>query len=530
MKNDQTGTGARRPRNMGRAVSHGLGLSAFVGAFLFTAQAVAAPGDTANGERVYAQRCVVCHGEEGDGLTPAAERFNPPPRDFTLGQYKIKTTYFDDMVSNDDDVFRMIADGMPGTVMPGWRDVLSEQEIRDLIAHLKTFSGMEDEEPTQQVDYGDEIPISAESIAAGKQLFHDDDRCSECHGRDGKGDASKKLKDDNGERTWPRNLTKPWTFRASNEPRDIVSRVSVGIPGTQMPSFADPNNKKRLTPEERWHVANYVNSLAKTEEVVRPENTVVIAARIEEPVPTSADDPRWADIAPSTFFLLPQLIAKERFFTPSNDTITARAIYNDQRIALLLSWDDRTRSIPGDAEAEKIADSGLASDAVAIQFPVEIPEGSEKPYFLSGDSTHPVSLYLWNSGTVDTSQGISAMTGRGLDDIEQNDAVEAGVEAVGTYSNGTWRVLFTRPLSTSGPGGDIQFEEGKFIPIAFAAWDGSNSEKGSRHTMTTWYWLLLKPETGFRPFIVAILVFGLVVGIELRWSRSAAAGKKGDKA
>ena len=68
---------------------------------------------------------------------------------------------------------------------------------------------------------------------------------------------------------------------------------------------------------------------------------------------------------------------------------------------------------------------------------------------------------------------------------------------------------------------DIQFQEGAFIPIAFAAWDGSNSEAGSKHTMTTWYWLLLTPPTGMRPYIGALVVIGLIAGAELFWVRSA---------
>lgn len=55
----------------------------------------------------------------------------------------------------------------------------------------------------------------------------------------------------------------------------------------------------------------------------------------------------------------------------------------------------------------------------------------------------------------------------------------------------TWRVVIKRALSTADPEQDIQFVEGAFIPVAFAAWDGSNSECGSRHTLTTWYWVLL---------------------------------------
>lgn len=494
---------------------------------LIGAPAAGEPGDAANGERIYADKCVWCHGAEGDGLGPAAERFNPPPRDFTLGQYKIKTTYFDDMISNDEDLFRAIAEGMPGTVMPGWRDVLSGQEIRDLIAHLKTFAGLEEEEPGQQVDYGERIPISAESIAEGRRLFLDDDRCSECHGQLAKGDASKRLKDDNGERTWPRNLTKPWTFRASNDPKDIFSRISVGIPNTQMPSFADPENKKRLSIEERWHIANYVNSLAETAEVVRPENTVVIAGRLEGPLPASPGDAAWAQAAPSTFYLAPQLIAKERLFTPSNDTITVRALYNDRNIAFLLRWDDRTESIPGQPKAEKISDPGLSRDAVAIQFPVEIPQGAEKPYFVKGDKTHPVSIYRWQSATIDRPEIVRLMNAWGFADIRERDVAEAAIEARGIYKDGTWQVLFTRPLITARPGDDIQFKEGEFIPIAFTAWDGSNSEKGSKHTMTTWYWLLLKPQTGSRPLIVALIVFGLLFGGQLWWARSAAGRRPG---
>lgn len=485
------------------------------------APAARAADDAANGERIYAHKCVWCHGDEGDGLGPAAERFNPPPRDFTLAQYKLKTTYFDDMISNDADLFRVIADGMRGTVMPGWSDVLSEQEIRDLIAYLKTFSGLEEEEPARQVDYGEQIPISAESIAEGRRLFLADDRCSECHGQLAKGDASKRLKDDNGERTWPRNLTKPWTFRASNDPKDIFSRISVGIPNTQMPSFVDPKNKKRLSIEERWHIANYVNSLAKTEEVVRPENTVVIAERIEGPLPASPEDPVWAAAAPSTFYLAPQLITRERLFTPSNDTITVRALYNDRNIAFLLRWDDRTKSIPGDPQAEKISDPGLSRDAVAIQFPVEIPEGAEKPYFVKGDKAHPVNIYQWRSGAIDGPENVALMNGRGFNEIKERNVAEVGIEARGIYKDGTWQVLFTRPLITARPGDDIQFIEGKFIPIAFMAWDGSNGEKGSKHTITAWYWLLLKPKTGSRPFLIALIVFGLLFGGQLWWLRSA---------
>ena len=273
-----------------------------------TGSVCAEPGDAENGAQVYAKRCVWFHVEEADGEGPAAERLHPPPRDFTPPPYKIKTTAFDDDFANDDNMFRMIRDGMSGTAMPGWSDVLSEQEMWDLVWYIKTVAGLEEEVLGADMDYGTQIESSPESIARGKQLFLEDDRCLECHGKEGKGDALKGLKDDSGFRTWPRNLTKPWTFRASNDPRDIFARISTGIPGTQMPAFGDPASDKVLSVEDRWHVANYVNSLAKTDKIVAPENTVIKADKLEGALPDSPDDPQWEQTGRRTFFLGPKII------------------------------------------------------------------------------------------------------------------------------------------------------------------------------------------------------------------------------
>ena len=493
---------------------------------LWVGPAVAQDSDAERGEEIYAKRCIGCHGEEGDGVGAADERLNPPPRDFSLGLYKFKTTAFDDDIPNDGDLLRMIRNGMPGTAMPGWSDVLSEQEILDLVAYIKTFAGLEEEEATIQIDYGSQIASSEDSIAKGRPLF--EDRCAECHGKSGKGTATKKLKNDDGARTWPRNLTKPWTFRASNDPRDIFTRATVGIPGTQMPSFADPKSKKVLTIEERWHIANYVASLAKTAELVRPENTVIKAAKVEGEVPGAPDDPRWDGVAPVSFFLVPQILAKKRLFTPSNDTITLRALYSDQALALLIEWDDRTNSRPGDPEAAAIADPEFTEDGVAVQFPVEIPEGMEKPYFGMGDAAKPVNIWHWKGGSTEQPESVTLLNAHGSGEIERRDATAAGVRAKGLYRDGTWRVVMVRPLATGDREADVQFIEGRFTPVAFAALDGSNGEAGSRHTMTTWYWLLLEPAASARPYLAGLAAFFLLLGGEFWWHRSATRKRAGE--
>lgn len=504
---------------------NGLAFMALMAGIFASGPSAAAPGDIENGEKIYMKRCVWCHGEEGEGDGPGAELLVPPPRDFSSGLYKFITTPFDEDFPNDADIFRMISDGMPGTDMPGWKDILKDEQDRwDLVAYVKYFAELE-EEPGVSVDYGTQVATSPESIAKGKEYFHEGERCSECHGQDAKGDGIKKLKGDNGERTWPRNLTKPWTFRASNDPKDIFTRISTGIPGTQMPSFANPKSKVMLSIEQRWHVANYVQSLAKTDKVVRAENTVVKANRIEGDVPSDPNDPAWDTAELTTFMLVPQIFQKDRVFTYTNDTITVSAFYNETDLAMMLEWDDRTRSIPGDPNIDKVADKVPFEDMISVQLPVKIPEGTQKPYFINGDANNPVNLLSWRSGTSESPESVSATNATGSENIEQRDAASIGLVASSAYKDGTWRVVMKRPLITGNTQKDLQLVEGRFIPIAFVNWDGSNSESETKHTRTTWYWMLLKPADSARPFILALVVAGVIFGGLVWWARSAGRGE-----
>jgi DMSO reductase family type II enzyme heme b subunit len=197
-------------------------------------------------------------------------------------------------------------------------------------------------------------------------------------------------------------------------------------------------------------------------------------------------------------------------------------MYNDKAVAMLLEWDDRTKSTPGDDSAGKLADAPIEQDGVAVQLPVTIPSEMQKPYFGMGDAAHPVNVWHWKSGSKDAPETVGILNSKGFKDIEKREAASAGLTAKSSYSDGTWRVLMVRPLTTATTDKDMQFVEGKFIPVAFAAWDGSNnSEKASKHTMTTWYWLLLKPATGSRPLVTALVVAALFLGGLLWWARSA---------
>lgn len=492
-----------------------------------------AAGSAEKGKEIYDKRCLWCHGEKGAGDGPAAETLNPPPRDFTSGVYKWKSTPFDEIAPTDEDFSRMIKGGrthnsitgwtgMNDTSMPGWADILNDQDVADLTAYIKKFAELGS--PAKgSIDLSKQIKSSKESIEKGQKVFKD--RCTECHGEEGRGNGTKKLKDDWGKRTWPRDLTKGWSFRVSNDPRDIYTRVTAGISGTQMPSFADPSSSKKLTEEERWDVANYAASLEAPYK--KPgDNTVINALRIDGALPDKPDDPAWDKAGYRSFYMVPQIIAKERHFTPSLDSISAKAVYNDSEIAILVEWDDRTKSLPGDAKSIEIADGDVFEDAVAVQWPITIPRESEKPYFGHGDASWPVNIWYWRSeSAADGPQAVKLMNSKGIQEVTQRGLLEAGLAAKGVYDKGTWRVVMKRPLKTAEPEKDIQFEEGRFIPVSFAAWDGSNREKGSKHEMTTWVWILMQPKTGSEVYVWPVIIALVIFGAEILWLKSARSKK-----
>ena len=91
------------------------------------------------GEVTYDRWCAGCHGVDGTGNGTGAEYMLPRPRDFTRALYQIRTTASGELPT-DDDIMAVIDRGMPGTTMPGWEDLLSDDEKEALVEYLKSFS------------------------------------------------------------------------------------------------------------------------------------------------------------------------------------------------------------------------------------------------------------------------------------------------------------------------------------------------------------------------------------------------------
>ena len=80
------------------------------------------------GERLYLRHCAVCHGTTGRGEGYAG--LNPPPAD--LGSAKVQTQLAPQLI-------KTVHEGRPDTAMGAWRHMLSDQEIEEVVAHLRTF-------------------------------------------------------------------------------------------------------------------------------------------------------------------------------------------------------------------------------------------------------------------------------------------------------------------------------------------------------------------------------------------------------
>src|SRR5712692_3535137 len=206
------------------------------------------------GRRVYAERCAVCHGPDGRGNGPAAPSLIPRPRDFTLGQFKYKSTPLGEPPT-DADLTRVVTDGLPASAMPYWRDVLDTAAIRAVVAYVKTLSRAPAAPPPRPIAVPPRIPPSAASVARGQTLLTSKG-CVACHGSDGR--ARMVLKDARGYPVVARDLTAPWTFRGGSEPEHVWLRLTTGLSPGPMPSFA-----ASTTPAERWDLVNYVLSLAR---------------------------------------------------------------------------------------------------------------------------------------------------------------------------------------------------------------------------------------------------------------------------
>jgi DMSO reductase family type II enzyme heme b subunit len=534
------------------------------------------------GKRVYFTKCVWCHGVDGAGDGPGADRLWPRPRNFNQGTFKIRHTASGELplfdakkpVPGQNDLFETVTHGLPGSAMPSWEGILTEEQRLQVLSFVTTqlvkdrkFTDQKSESQTI-LQMGDLKPIAPteESLKKGAELVVEK-KCVECHGADGRGDGNAfNLKDDWGFSIQPANWHKCWNFRGSRQDpynvKNIFRTFSTGVNGTPMPSFAD-----NTTVEERWHIANFVNSLCEREADGTPlsidlltdkpkVNFVLSSGVVEGEISADPENEMWTKRARRIIAMGGQITHKPRNFVNRIDDMWMKSVYNDTHIAFMFQWDDRTKSVaegklpwpptsvnidvkeqdPKTGEEGSIAmhqnNYTVYNDAVAMETAVkwkELPAPIKPRYLFGSNEQFPVDIMKWEADG-----SLRAFKGTGWDkDFEQRDNYEESSKLLfSEWKNGRWTVIIQRPMGNKKDQDydeDTFFEMGQYIPTVFFAWDGHNGDAGRKMAVSAFYYTFLEPPTPREAYIYPIVIAVGVVLLE-GWVLTRRSNKRKGKA
>jgi cytochrome c oxidase cbb3-type subunit 2 len=486
------------------------------------------------GRATYQKECLACHGSAGDGEGEAAYLLYPRPRDFTSGQFRIVSTW--DRVPTDEDLFRTISRGMPGSAMPSWGH-LPERTRWGLVHYVKAFvkRPMNVGQPREPDRFGNggagAIRVPAEPAfnpaaqARAAQLFTQG--CAPCHGPTARGDGQQKQVDSKGFPTRPRDLT-AGVYKSDPEPAEVYRRIVAGLPGSPMPLSG------YLHGDDGWHLVHFIRSLSSDAQRRKAEmkRFRIVATRVAA-LPSHPGAGEWRQTPAVDLHMMPLWWRTDR-----PEEVTVQALHDGRRLALRLSWQDAS----DDATAIRPQDF---RDAAAVEFALE----PDPPFFAMGQAGRPVNIWMWKSErqadlapvfqdlekvypnigidsypnllrspleqptrhalTLDSDPTFVAawgagnivadptrksaaedLTAQGFGTLRARPRVDQAVAAIGTFETGSYQVQFTRDLAPRGRGA-VGLAAGDHVPVAFAVWNGSAGDRDGKKSVTIWQELFI---------------------------------------
>lgn len=81
------------------------------------------------GAEIFKNNCMACHGEQGHGDGPAGASLNPRPKNLPELASAV----------GDDYLYWRINTGKPGTSMVAWKGILTDEQIWQLVAFIRTL-------------------------------------------------------------------------------------------------------------------------------------------------------------------------------------------------------------------------------------------------------------------------------------------------------------------------------------------------------------------------------------------------------
>ena len=213
------------------------------------------------GKELYVSRCMTCHGCAGNGLGTYAGTLIVTPADF-------KQEPFRNMP--EEQWFWHVSEGVQGTVMPPWKESMSEQERWQAIRYIQQIFARPVERDPDEGDPGgiyagltNPVPLTVETLDEGKAIFIRE--CRVCHGDAGTGHGPYRQ----GLLPLPPDFS-DGSYGTLQDPSytdaDYYWRISEGLPWSAMPSW-----KLRYSEEDRWKLVQYLRVFfTQTEERPSP--------------------------------------------------------------------------------------------------------------------------------------------------------------------------------------------------------------------------------------------------------------------
>lgn len=189
------------------------------------------------GAKLYARACAACHGRDAGGNGPGAADLDPAPRDLTARHFRFRTTP-NGAHPRPEDLARTIRTGLPGTSMPAFGDLFSDEQVAELIGFINSKHDMPAKElAPAALELAPVPPATPESVRDGRALYLLAG-CWRCHGvhGDGKGPSAKTLTDDAGRATRPTDFRFD-PYKGGRDAASVVRTLRTGLNGTPMPSY-----------------------------------------------------------------------------------------------------------------------------------------------------------------------------------------------------------------------------------------------------------------------------------------------------
>ena len=476
------------------------------------------------GKQIYMANCAACHGDAGDGKGIAAYLLFPKPRNFQRSEFKLRSTP-EGVLPTDEDLMKTVSQGIPGTAMFAFSEVLSEAERRAVVSYVKVLAPRFKDAPTITPAQLLKIPVppevSPELIAEGKATY-EKFGCGKCHGPEGRGDgpAAPTLTDTSGD-PFPAAAFAGGIYKSGGQPVDLFRTLLAGMTSTPMPSFQQAFTSDR----EAWGLVYYTLSFTPGGKAMpitgdnRPLEVVTAGAAAALTDPDSA---AWDNITPIRVYLRP-------LWYRNNYPIfvKVRAATAGGRIGILAEWDDPTNDSTIDNEQS-------FADGAAMQFALS----GKMPFIAMGDRNGQGLCEIWHwradrqlaadggraatrsdayphmfsdpgpnqpdyntardAGNVLTDSKTEnhpahSLNAAGPGTLTARAAAEHRVDSHGRWKSGVYRVAFSSALTPSDSTHEADFTKAK-IPVAFAIWDGHNGDRNGTKLVSQWLFLQRRPQ------------------------------------